>query len=900
MLKKLYILLLLTSVSIHGQVVRDTIWMNANDEVVPKKQANAFKIVKQDPKDKLRVNLELYDKKTRQLKSSGYGVLNELGTQLTLKKASVYNSDGVLKFTNTFDLYDNIDTIYTTDVRTGEQYECTFKDNNPYHGKFFFLENGTYFFLEMINGQNKASALINPNNLTNRIEFTFIDDNDLDNMSELYYDENGELLYTATLKDNDYYEGTRVGLFNKQFKIKAIENRKEGKITELKQYYISGELKTKVVNEDAKYTQTFYNKQGDIIGQQSFRQFFDKIIDKEGVLYSYSNEENEDDIAMVSYYEKNKLIRIDSYYTSPNKNTIESSTYLKKDTDFGFEKIEYFNKDGIQHGVATFDEKGLNVLNGTDYKKGNKTVTKDGLIVEKTIYYSNGNIFQFTKDLVSTFYDTKGKEIGKVTLNNTEDPDKLYNTGTVFTMEDDLITQISTYENSITTSDKIYSIDNEVSELVLDVVYKNGNPYLTTMYYPNGKKAIEFMYGMKDYSTLVKGTYYQKNGELIGTYDFMTETGTLVKYTDNLEIVSIETSQDGKPLTRKEYAVYDEDNILKEPSYYVYSFIDYNKSEETYDEHGEVLGSTEYRDGKPYEGQVYKFDTEQNTAIEMNYREGKKTGQETIKSIETNETIRVNFYEDGELAKVATYNEGTLFKISEYKDNQLDGITTFFSTDGTLLSTVNFKENSPIEGTYLYKEADYTVKTIFKGHNKLSKQIYKTNTTNGKEILLLQEQYNEDSSFNRLIYNQTSGKLLYDYNIKNEVLDGLFKYYEGDRLKYQATFKEGKITDGTVTIIDFNFDPITDNHEDYTNHTVITKSKNIYYLTILDESKKELLNMQIKETAGDNNYNALFNTPLMIENLYPYNALNNTPSEWEAFDPLVPGDLKPNPLDRIF
>jgi hypothetical protein len=340
--------------------------MNDYDAVVSKREATSFKIIKQDPKDTLKVHLGLYDKKTKQLKNSGYGILNKEGTQLVLKEGAVYNSDGVLKFTNTFDIYDNIDTIYTTDIRDGQKYKCTFKDNTPYDGKFFFLDNNMYFYIELVNGVNKSSALFNPDNLANHISFEFTNEN---NIQELYYDENGKLLYTAKIKDGNYYEGTRIGLFKNKFKIKAIENRKGGEITEAIQYYSTGEIKSKGIRKGNKYTLTFYNKQGDQIGLHSFVQFYNKLVEKEGVAYNYSNEENEDDITITSYYEKDKLVRIDSYYTSPNKNTIETSTYLKKSADFGFDKIEYFNKEGILHGVATFDEKGVNVLNGTDYKK---------------------------------------------------------------------------------------------------------------------------------------------------------------------------------------------------------------------------------------------------------------------------------------------------------------------------------------------------------------------------------------------------------------------------------------------------------------------------------------------------------------------------------------------------
>jgi antitoxin component YwqK of YwqJK toxin-antitoxin module len=405
---------------------------------------------------------------------------------------------------------------------------------------------------------------------------------------------------------------------------------------------------------------------------------------------------------------------------------------------------------------------------------------------------------------------------------------------------------------------------------------------------------------MKDYSTLAKGTFYKDTGELIGTYDYIYETGTLVKYTDNLEIVSIETTQDGKPLTKKEFGIYGEDKILTEPSYYVYAYTDYNKSGETYDETGEVLSFTEYREGRPYEGLVYNFDTENNLATETAYQEGKKVDKETIRNTETNEMSSVNFYEEGELIKVATYNEGILFKIAEYKDGELEGTTSFFSPDNKLISTVSFNKNLPIEGTYIYKQENYLVKTTFKDKNRITKQIYYIDPTSGHETLVMLEKYIDNYTFNRSVYNQTTGKLIYDYSIKENVLDGLLKYYEGDRLKHQATFENGKISGGTVAIIDFSFDPITDSHEDYPNHTVITKSKNTYHITIEDEAKKELLNMQIKETAGDNNYNSLFNTTLLIENLYPYNQLNNTPSEWKTYAPIKAGDLKPNILDSLF
>lgn len=897
MRKRLSILVLLASVSMYGQVVRDTIWMNNYDAVVSKREASSFKILKQDPKDTLKVHINLYDKKTKQLKTSGYGVLDETGTQLVLKEGAVYNSDGVLKFTNTFDLYDNIDTIYTTDIRDGQKYKCTFKDNAPYNGKFFFLDNNMYFYIELVNGVNKSSALFNPDNLANHISLEFTDEN---NTQELYYDENGKLLYTAKIKDGNYYEGTRIGLFKNKFKIKTIENRKGGKITDVIQYYSTGEIKAKGIRKENKYTQTFYNKQGDQIGQQSFVQFYNRLIEKEGAAYTYSNEENEDDINIISYYSNNNLVKIENFYTSPKKNTIEAIAYLKKEGLVGYEKIEYFDENQVLKGSILFDEKENKPKDGTVFNKNKTTVYVNGKITEQTIYYSNGQIFEHTKDYLSIYYDKKGNEIGRAILNKTEDKDKKYLSGTSYKMEDDLITEMSSYENSKTTHSKLYVTDNEISELGLEVLFRNGNQYRSTMYFPNGNKAIVLQYGMKNNTTLSQGTYYQENGDLIGTYDFIQESGTIVKYSDDLKIVSIETTQDGKPLTKKEFGIYGEDKILTEPSYYVYAYTDYNKSGETYDETGEVLSFTEYREGKPYEGLVYNFDTENNLATETSYKEGKKVDKETIRNTETNETSSVNFYEEGELIKVATYNEGVLFKIAEYKNGELEGTTSFFSPDNKLISTVSFNENLPIEGTYIYKQENYLVKTTFKDKNRITKQIYYIDPTSGHETLVMLEKYIDNNTINRSVYNQTTGKLIYDYSVKENVLEGLLKYYEGDRLKHQATFENGKISGGTVAIIDFSFDPITDSHEDYPNHTVITKSKNTYHITIEDESKKELLNMQIKETAGDNNYNALFNTPLLIENLYPYNQLNNTPSEWKTYAPIKAGDLKPNILDSLF
>lgn len=895
MLKNIYFLLFLTSISVCGQTVKDTIWMNDNDEVVFKKYASTFKLLKQDKAGK--VTLEVYNKKTKKLQSSAYGVVNADETILTLQESSVYNTDGILKFTNTFDGNNNVNKAFSTDLRTNEKYECAFKDNIPYNGKIFFKEREFYLYMDIVDGVTKVITMVNPDNYKNCLTLNYINET---TSEEKYFDENGNLLYTAELKNNTFFKGTRVTIFNSTFKLKVIENRKNGEITDISQFYTTGEVRSKATNTNGRYEQTYYSKTGEEIGSHSFRISNESLKKKEGVLFVFDNQDHEDNILNASYYSNNEIIKIADYYTYPKKNVVKSITYRKNGTPRGIDRIEYFNEDGSPKGQITFNDKGLAPYEGTQIKDQETTIYKNGEIVERSTYYSNGKISHLTKDQISICYDIKGKEIGRVTLNKTDDDAKIYNTGTVYTIEDDLITQISTYENSLSVRDKLYSIDNEISQLALDVTYKKGNPYQSTMFYPNGNKAIEFVYGLGESPTLSKGTYYQKTGELIGTYDYIYETGTLVKYTDNLEVVSIETFKEGKPLTKKEFGIYNEDKVFSEPSYYVYSYIDYNKLGETYDESGEVLSSTEYRDGVPYEGLAYTYDTESNIATETSYKEGKKVDKETIKNVETNEIIKVNFYEEGVLTKIAFYNKGILFKIAEYKDNQLEGNTTFFSPDNKLVSTVSFSENQAINGTYIYVEENYIVKTLFKEGKKLSKQIYFYNPVNNKEALVLSEKYNEDNSIDRSLYNPNTAKLVYDYTIKDDVLNGLFKYYEGDRLKYQATFKDGKLSEGTVAIIDFHFNPIEDKPEDYVNHTVITKNKETYYLTILDESRKELLNMQIKETSGDNNYNALFNTPILIENLYPYNALNNSPSEWKVFEPTKPDDLKPNYLDSIF
>ncbi|EHO13904.1 toxin-antitoxin system YwqK family antitoxin [Myroides odoratimimus] len=879
MIKKIFSLAILFSTPMFSQVARDTIWVDSYDYVTARKNAESFKIAKDIKGEPTLKSIEVYNAASKKIESKGKGTLQEGGQVLYTGAVNYYNKEGKIDATYTYDQDNMIAKAETIDPRNGNKYICTYSDNMIQDGQAIYNWQGTYIYVEAEGGIYTRYEIINPKNEKNYIAYFFDENNYI--TGEKYFDINGEVKQQATYSGGTPYDGYVTALDYDSFTVQSISEYGEGTMISTVAYYTTGKVKSKSTTVANVTTDVYYDQAGKEMGT-----FTSKLEDdgystyQEGTNYIFNTyDSHPDEIYSIYTYKQNVPVLVKEYYTFPKKNAVKSITYSNEESYI--QKVEYFNEDGSSKGQITYNEDGYTPKEGTMIVGNVSSIYKNSKLVERTETYENGKVFEVTKNNTSVYYDQKGKEIGRIDFKL--DPiygSMSYITGTRYVLSNDLISTVAKYEKELLVYQADYDTNADKAVLSTESYYSNNALIKEVEYHDNGKKAKVSTYSPNSYSyTPVKETHFDKTGKEIGTYDYIAQTGTRIELSYDKQVTSIEKLQDGNLLSKKGYALKTGSNSYASNSYFLQADIDYNKQGKFYNEKGEIISTATYKDGVPYEGTVTIIDSYYKT--ETVYKNGHKVGKETIKYSSGDEIININYYDDkGELTKIESYENSTLKTSSEYKDNVIHGVSTYYDSEGEVLSMLTYHEGVPYEG--VLTEASYinfTTKGFENGELTYVK-VYNVDDAYSPTNLLMEEHYRTNTSFERTIYHAETEAIVYKYNLTDSELDGAYQYYENGKVKYQATFKDGTLVDGSVGIVDFNYEPYNyyssyEASEDTSKYTVLSNKKGTYTISILNtDDNKEVFKMEAKVKKGDHSLNPLASKKIKLENLYPNNEYN--------------------------
>lgn len=880
MLKKIFPLALLFTSSMFGQVAKDTLWVDSFDYKVSKKEAKAFKLVKPIKGQELNI-IETFDVKTKKLQARGKGLVQDDSSILYSGNVENFTPEGKLESTYIYNDKGQVTKITSVNQFTGEKYEGIFQDGQLYSGEVFQRWSNVYIKMTTVDGVFREYEILNPANAKNRQSFTFDEENVI--VEEQYYGVNGELVNQAEYINGSPYKGTVTSVNYEKFGVKEMNIYTDGNLVAYKSLYTTGQTKSEAVINEERRVEDFYHKNGQKLGQYTLNYSEEEYVgEQEGTAYYFNYSGNEDDISSAYQFIDNTVRKVDEYYVNTKNNTIKSTTTY--DENGSLEKTVYYNENGTVKGQLTYDENGYSPYNGLYLDSNSSIIYKDGKIVEKTTFYDNGKVFEQRKGDLSIFLDKKGKELGRATQAINPDYDlETFLDGTVYSLTNDEISQITKYKNGEITYDSSFDVTSGKPVLQSETFYAFSNITKIVSYYPNGVK-----YKIANYSTQAYSyeptteTYFDKKGKELGVYNYETKTGTYYLFDEKGEVLQMAKYNAGTPVYSKQYAPVTRDMFSTNTKYYLQSEVDYNKQGKFYDVTGKLVSTVTYKDGAPYNGTTYVMD--EYTMTETSYKDGKKIGVETVSffSYEYTEPgyniSSKTYYENGEKVKVEDFIQGNLQTSTEYKGELVHGMYFMYDEEGNEISRLQYNEGIPYQGVLVESSYEYNYKKTF-AEGELEEVVF-SDISSG--IVIAKDTYTDENTLNRIVFDE-EGNTVYKYTLAEDNLEGLYQYFEKGKVKYQATFKEGILQEGTVAVEDLNYveDSYAYAEEAKENFTVLDLKKNKLKVAIYkQESKDEIYNMEAKIKKADNTVDPILSKKITPANLYPVYKLDANSNYW--------------------
>jgi antitoxin component YwqK of YwqJK toxin-antitoxin module len=678
----------------------------------------------------------------------------------------------------------------------------------------------------------------------------------------LYYDAN----WKTTVKDSAAFFRPPV--------------KKEGSFYRIEDFYSSGAVQMSGLSNNAEKdfwegTVTWYNEDGSILQQGTYKnnrldgEYISRLQDKK-IKAIFENGR------MVLGKTNGKLNNGRRYYSEMRGDTTVNIIYAKDINGVRYERysvgkqydvlIKYFDVDGKLIGkresLPNGEIKGVEV---SYYKTPMRPMEiqyyPNGKRMGTTFYYCKDQLREeltLENELSKTYYSPDGKVIGKINYDYENNYLKPID-GTEYTFYSSykeykaelvrsartyiggkLVKEEQFYENQKPMSSTSYNNGqkelqisyNTDGEEIARMVYENWAPITGTEIigdrittYREGKLIAEInnyyntevMFSKK---TLVKETFYAKDGSLLGSINLLDDNGYPKpmngdRYTIDYEgdvnaierylngYVTQRTSYRKRQIAENETATFKKVEFfepngykrIKEIRFYSngnkqseVGFKDYKETTGVfYDEQEKEIGQYDY--GRK-EGTVYEFFADSDKIKRM----------ETLKN---GEQLRLQRYEYGPNTSFGQINPVLV------EDIDVSCCASFYSREGERLGKVTFKDGQPWEGTY-YDGKQRTSYTIKEGDRNGSYKKYDYdgsimedgNFLNGKE----------DGLFTYYNYN---GGLVKTENFTNGLLDGLATFYDKNKkLIGELVYKNGAPISGTrVTTVFSAKNPIKETYE---------------------------------------------------------------------------------------
>ncbi|MDE1207661.1 toxin-antitoxin system YwqK family antitoxin [Tenacibaculum larymnensis] len=639
-----------------------------------------------------------------------------------------------------------------------------------------------------------------------------------------YYDTNGKQLGSYHLSNNGNEHGIDVSYYNKPMRPKVVTTVKNGYPLYAHAYYPNGKKRSNF--DTIQKVKTYYNEKGKVMGKLRYEGELDRLLYFHGKRYTFYPDGKT--IEKIETYDNQYLIKDEEY----NGGVLIRENFYD---DFEIVKTISYTDDGKK--IGEFTKKG-NELNGTVRNKYNQIITyKNGFPIKATIPYINSRkLFSTLKDSVITYHDTLGNPIATLKVGLRKGryfPDRL-ETGeyTPLPIEGTLVTQDLKQRIAGKTTFKNYKKTQKTTfDYIKDKRFKqhilydeNEAPLKYTFYFSNGNKQYELFYNPNT-AEKEKGVFYNKNGEQISTFNYLTSTGTFYEFYENSDAIKeISKQRNGQFIAGKRYQrVYDRSlktyvNVLRED-------VNANGESTFYSKQGDVLCKAIFKNGKPWFGTVYDY--KNNRKIQV--KDGKKHGIYIDYTGDEKTIHKQGYYKNGEKhgkfitwGGIRTSYESKNIKQKEenYKHGARDGYTIKYNKEGKEISEVLYK-NGKREGyaTSYNEKTNKTYRLLYKNDkpfegvavNKFNgEKVYKNGTivketnytdvkthNNTYQTIKTITTYKDKTTKEVIVYNLKDNKLL-SYSEKYDQLHGEVIKYHNNKPKYKAVFKDGDLQKGEV------------------------------------------------------------------------------------------------------
>ncbi len=609
-----------------------------------------------------------------------------------------------------------------------------------------------------------------------------------------YYDTQGKLIGERTILPNGSYQGVEVFYYYQPMRVKEILYSPFGRQLLTATYYANGQIREEV-KKDSTWIKTFYAKDGKEIGEVTYELDRDRLKPISGteMFFVYGKRSEKTDLIQTSRSYENGTMTRETLHHDNGK--------LKSETTY---------KNGSRELQISYDEAGKEIarmvykdyrpFEGTETRRDGKATYRQGELVEEIQYYPKSTLPQVRKTTVlETYYDKDANVLGELQLQDKDGyPTPFEGERYSMSYSDGSITSIDRYVQGVLAErtgyrKRLVGKDKHKTFKLIEQFAADGYEKVKEIrFYSNGKKQSEVLF--KKYAETV-GTFYDMEGNQIGTYDYEKKEGTLYKFFgDSDQIEQMEERKSGQTIRLKRYT-YGKEKEYGQINPVLLEEIDANCCATFYSEDGEVLGKLTFKDQKPWEGMAYDYQKRSS----YTFKEGKRNGP--YKKLDYNGTVleEGQYVADKEEGDFNYYSyKGVLKRTERFSKGVLNGVATYYDENGARLGTMTYDMGAPKNGD--------RITTGYGGF--MNKETFVDGAMTRKETVdedgktVTSYDHGQILKSTTTVYNAETALKQLSYTTANGNLDGLvIAFNKTGKETRRAVFKKGKLISGTIRLL---------------------------------------------------------------------------------------------------
>ncbi|QFZ53681.1 hypothetical protein FEZ18_02110 [Oceanihabitans sp. IOP_32] len=606
-----------------------------------------------------------------------------------------------------------------------------------------------------------------------------------------YYDHHGKFIGQRELLHKGNFRGLEVFYYETPMRPMQIIYYPNGKRLGSTFFYCNNQVREQF-NMENELSKTYFSPDGKKIGKIEYSLKNDVLRAANGrkiTFFSNYNKDKTELIRSIREYSNSKLKKDEQFYENQNLKSKTIYTDGKKELQISY------NEAGQE--IARMVYNNWNPVEGTEIIGNGSKTYKDGKLVKELNYYQDTNLIfsRKTSDL-EIYYNKNGEELGRLILKDDNGYQKPTDGYRYFIDREGDIRSEELYSNGYRVS-----ITSYYSRRVAENVTKKFKTIELTepdsfkknreqRFYSNGVMQSDIKFSGY---TETLGTFYNKQGEKIGEYDYKAKDGKLfVFFRNSDQLKSKAVFKNGKQLSLKRYD-YGIQSKYGEINPVLVEDIDITCCAKFYTRNGELIAEAIYKDGKPWEGQIY------DPQIRTKYTIAKGVRHGAYKKYDYNHNVLEsgNFVEDKADGLFTYYDySGNILKKETYKNGLLEGLASYYDKNGKLLSEMSYKADKPMDGTRIVQLTFNGVETNQTFANgELVQSIYSDDK--GKRLAF----YENGTQVKGIAYYGDTNNKRFSYRLKGRNLHGeVVRYNKEGKAEYKAVFDDGKLKEGGVLL----------------------------------------------------------------------------------------------------